>query len=461
MIDLAERVAERVADQGLLDSGEPLLVAVSGGVDSIVLLRILHQVFKDRPRLLALAHFNHQLRGRRSDADESFVRRVGAELGLRVVVGRGEVRRTATRLGISLEMAARRQRHRFLAQTAVKLGMRVIALGHHANDQVELFFLRLLRGAGPEGLAGMREASPSPADSRVTLIRPLLAVWRTEIEAYAREHKIQFRQDETNTNVDFERNRVRHQLLPFLQKHFPRGVDAIISRLMAVLGAESDYLASQTREIVAQQRETFGELPVAIQRRWLREECFRLGIEPNWRLIDDLRGSPARRHMVEGGRVAWVDRSGRLHLEWPAKGEGFNSERRQVRVSRPGEVRFGDVVVSWRRTPRPDWNWRKPPAGMERFDWEKVGSVVRLRHWQPGDRFQPIGMAGAVKVQDLLTNQKIPVRQRRGLVVAETLAGQIIWIEGLRISESFKIDAQTGECLEWRWERKGKDQKAG
>src|SRR5262245_40188660 len=161
----------------------------------MVLLELLRRYGEEHSCRIVVAHFNHCLRGRSSDADEALVRRTARRLGTTCKVGRADVRSWARRYGISIEMAARQKRHQFLARTARILGIRKVALAHHADDQVELFFLRLLRGAGPEALAGMRQKSPSPADPTVQLIRPLLEVPKMELERFASEERVRFRND--------------------------------------------------------------------------------------------------------------------------------------------------------------------------------------------------------------------------------------------------------------------------
>ncbi|HXC99166.1 MAG TPA: tRNA lysidine(34) synthetase TilS, partial [Verrucomicrobiae bacterium] len=175
MSNLLSRVEESVRAKKLFREGESVLIAVSGGLDSMVLLHLLARLTPAHHWRLAVAHFNHQLRGRSSHADQHLVEQTAKKLGLPFVAGRADVRAFASRRGESIEMAARELRHKFLAKTALRRKIRVIALAHHADDQVELFFLRLLRGAGVEGLAGMKWRNPSPANSRITLARPLLA----------------------------------------------------------------------------------------------------------------------------------------------------------------------------------------------------------------------------------------------------------------------------------------------
>ena len=208
----------------------------------MVLLHLLQRLAPELGWRVAVAHFNHQLRGRSSVADETFVRRAAERLGLPCLVERGAVKELARAEKLSVEMAARRLRHEFLARAAHECGAEVIALAHHADDQVELFFLRLLRGAGAGGLAGMRWSNPSPADASLTLVRPLLDQPKAVLVTFAKQEKIRFRHDASNDSPEFQRNRVRHELLPLLAKHYQPALTRVILRQMEILGAEAECL---------------------------------------------------------------------------------------------------------------------------------------------------------------------------------------------------------------------------
>src|SRR5207253_8578790 len=210
--------------------------------DSIVLVRVLKELASKYDWKLAVAHLNHQLRGQASNADERLVRRTARELGLRVLVKRGDVRKFAKQNRVSIEMAARKLRHDFLARTARKRKIPVIALAHHADDQLELFFLRLLRGAGGEGMAGMKWKNRSPSDPAIELIRPLLDLSKSELCDYAEEKRIHFREDQTNQYLDFRRNRIRNELLPLLRRSYQPALHKTVLRTMEIIRADTDFV---------------------------------------------------------------------------------------------------------------------------------------------------------------------------------------------------------------------------
>jgi tRNA(Ile)-lysidine synthase len=449
--ELPLQVERFIQRHRLFGRGERILVAVSGGVDSMVLLHALKSLAQDRSWKLHVAHFNHRLRGRSSDADERLVSRAARELGLAVTVGRASVREFAREHKLSLEMAARKLRHEFLARTARKTRSKVIALAHHADDQVELFFLRLLRGSGGDGLSGMKPMGTSPSDSKIRLARPLLAQAKADLRAFAAEMKITFREDASNQCLDIRRNRIRHELLPLLRRHYQPALDKTALRVMDILGAEAELAAAAAREAL-RKNSAFARLPVAVQRRLIQLQLRQLDLEAGFDLVEALRTSD-RPVAVAPGISAARDAAGRIHLKHAAVVEQKEASCELNLRGPSGRARFDGLEVLWRRVKRrnsilPEWESRR-----EFFDASAVGETVRLRHWRPGDRFQPIGMNAPCKLQDIFVNQHIAREARHGLVVAESASGTLFWVEGLRISEQFKLASSTSKMLEWRWRR--------
>ena len=504
--ELLGQVERTIQRRGLFQDGQPILVAVSGGLDSMVLLRVLYELAAGHGWQLRVAHLNHRLRGRSSDADARLVRRVAAALGLPCVIGRSEVREFARAGGLSLEMAARKARHEFLARQAARLAWPTVALAHHADDQLELFFLRLLRGCGGEGLAGMKWRSPSPANPKVALVRPLLDQPKAALRRWAAARKVPFREDASNAQLDIQRNRIRHELLPLLRRHYQPALHHTILRLMDIIGQEAAFAGQEARQWMAQWSSASGgrsaatseglrlglrlgagrrsaatpfvELPVAVQRRCIELQLLARGLEPDYELVEHLRTRPdcavsvGRAPMAQGQtegpgqrtepegsplrarRVMSVSRDAqglvRLSGAEPARFRMGTLE--QSLCEKAGEVLFEGLRLRWRITR----GGRKPrlgQAGREFFDADRVGTPVVLRHWQPGDRFQPIGLPGPVKLQDLFANRKILRRQRHESIVAATAQGKLFWVEGLRISERFKLRQRTKRRLQWSWER--------
>ncbi len=435
------------------ERGAKIFVAVSGGLDSMVLLHVLKRFSSAQRWKLAVAHFNHRLRGRASDADERFVRKTAAAMKLPFVTDGANVAEFAKASKISVEMAARKLRHEFLARAARAGRVRTIALAHHADDQVELFFLRLLRGAGSGSLAGMKPQSPSPADRRIILVRPLLECARNELEQFAREHMIRYREDATNLSTDFLRNRIRHELLPLLRKKYRSALDQSVLRLMKITGAEAEFIHDTARARLDHPGGDFEKLPAAVQREVVKLQLLEMGVTTDFNLIEALRLGTGNYIAVGPKLFVWRDAQGRIRLHEIHEG-AFDSRRLAIKATPGGSTQFENARVRWQFSPRrKDWHLPSPGRpGVEFFDADKLGPEIVLRHWQAGDRFQPIGSKSPVKLQDLFTNKKIPRARRHQLLLAET-NDEIFWIEGFRISENFKLTPQTKRLFIWRWAR--------
>jgi tRNA(Ile)-lysidine synthase len=452
--DWIEQMDAVITGGGLLPDGERILVAVSGGVDSVTLLHLLHALAGAHGWRIEVAHFNHRLRGAAGDADERFVKRLCQSLKLRYHAGRGDTRALARRKKISVEMAARELRHSFLARVARRRGIRRVALAHHADDQLETLFLRLARGMGGESLGGMAPRSPSPADAAVELVRPFLNERRKAIAASARRSRLRWREDRTNRDGAMLRNRIRRQLLPALARTLGEDALASVLQAMSLTSAEAQWADMCARAWLRWPgRKVFEALHPAVQRQVIRRQLPALGLRPSFQLIERLRRQP-------GGTVSAGERfvrrdaaTGELSSPTPDRAV-FRASRRKIAPDEAGSVEFGGACIQWRvRLVKRAFRRPVGRAGREFFDADKVGARVELRHWRAGDRFQPIGMGQKVKLQDLFVNGRIPAARRRELVLAAGRDGTIFWVEGLRIGEAGKVTAQTRRVLAWQWKR--------
>jgi tRNA(Ile)-lysidine synthase len=400
---LTDEIGCQVKRHAMLAAGQRGLVAVSGGADSLALLLALH----DLGASLAVAHLDHGLR-EASAADAAFVRTTAAQLGLECVVERRDVTAYRRERKLSLEAAAREVRYTFLRETAAKLGAGAIFLGHTADDQVETLLLRLIRGAGAAGLRGMQA-------SEGLLCRPLLAVWREDVEAYLRQKGVEWREDASNLDPRFLRNRVRHELLPLLATMNP-GIKPVLLREAVILG----------------QRQAQVEAEV------LR----RFGL--NARQIGAaLEGKPV---VLKGVREPGASEATTLTLTLSRPRERGQQVSFDQKLPLPGMVRLPGVgtlrakAVELRRLPEPE------PA-VEYVDLEQTGAELRVRGRRPGDRFVPLGMSGSKKLQDFLVDEHVPLEQRDSLPLVATSAGAIVWVVGMRIDERFKVTPGTSTAI--------------
>lgn len=450
--DLPHRLSQVIARHRLIADGEPALVAVSGGVDSMVLLHVLAELAPAHRWKLTVVHFNHQLRGRDSDADERLVARTAKKLSLRFVSSRGDVKAFAVAQKFSIEMAARNLRHGFLARTAKRLGVRHVFLAHHADDQVELFFLRLLRGSGTQGLGGMEWSADSSATRSLKLLRPLLNETKAALLDFARTRKIKFREDATNRSPDILRNRVRQKLLPLLRRDFAPALDRAVLRSMELVHDEGEFVTLEAAAwLKRKRRAAFDALHAALQRRVIQLTLLGHGVVPQFEHVEHLRTRTNEWLTVRAGVICRRRADGRIEVR-PVPPARFQAGEAKVKLgTRAGRTDCETAVLLWnfsRGHTRPS-----PREHMEFFDADAVGANITLRHWRQGDRFQPIGMKQPVKLQDFFTNQKIPRARRHELLLATTKGGEIFWVEGARIGERFKITPATRRILEWNWQR--------
>ena len=433
------------------------MVAVSGGVDSMALLRVLHELAARHEWRMAVAHFNHRLRGAESDGDERFVKEIAANLKLKFVSARAEVGAFARGQKISVEMAARKLRHDFFVRAATRFGIATVALAHHADDQVELFFLRWLRGAGSEGLAGMKWAGPSPSDPAIHLIRPLLDQPKAALLCFAEEQGIAFREDATNGQLDLLRNRIRHKLLPLLSQQYHPAVARSVLRTMDIVGADADFVRRAAEDWLGRKRlGNFERLHPAVQRQAVREQLMKMNVTPDFGIVERLRGAPEQAISVGPGLRVYRDQAGRI-VKRAIIRPAFVADETSVEFKAGrGAFEFGGLRIKWEFQAGGSGSKRKPAftKGCEYFDADKVGNSIVVRHWRPGDRFQPIGMNEPIKLQDLFVNQKISRSQRHQLVVAATAEGEPFWVETMRMADRFKLDNQTVRRLKWRWLRR-------
>jgi tRNA(Ile)-lysidine synthase len=250
------------------------LVGVSGGRDSVALLNwLIDSGYKN----LIVCHLNHHLRGRASNTDARFVEKLANKFDIAVAIGSENIRALAAKQKMSIEAAAREARYAFFAKTAKSKRCRTIFLGHHADDVVETFLINLFRGAGTTGLSSIREVSKRRiADVDLTIVRPLLRIWRSEIDRYVRAHRLKFREDASNKNLAPLRNRIRRRVIPYLEKTLDRNIRQSIWRAAMIAAEEENWIESQIADSPNAELSVvkLRALPVALQRRgilkWLR-----------------------------------------------------------------------------------------------------------------------------------------------------------------------------------------------
>ncbi len=433
----------------MVAAGDLVLVAVSGGPDSAALLHALAQLGARLRFRLRAGHVHHGIRGADADADARTARSLARKLGVPFHQHRTDVPAYAESRGLSLEAAAREVRYRWLESVANRFRARRIATGHTADDQAETVLLNLLRGAGPRGLAGI-----PPVRGRI--IRPLIGIPRSAVEHYCTAHQLAYRIDESNQDLSFTRNRIRHEIMPALQRVQP-AVVSNLCRLAEIMRAEDDFMSEQAENALrgaASQRpgevgvllSLFSALAPALQRRVLRAAIARVKGDE---LDVDLERIEALVELALSGRTgAVIELPGGLRTERtygelviaPAPAEKTPTGEEWL-LPVPGKLsipEMGIAISATRsRAKRPPPN---PLAALVNAARVQGPLVVRTR--RRGDRFRPIGMKGTVKLQDFFVNAKVP-RAERDRVALVLSGGDLVWVVGYRVSEDFKVTQKT------------------
>ena len=469
---LDEKLWQTIGREKLFAPGSTVLVGCSGGADSVSLLLLLREMSL-RHRLdlrLHVAHLNHMIRGAEADEDQAFVERLAASFALPCHVGRVDVpARSRERTG-GLEEVARDERYSFLQRLAEAIGAARVAVGHTADDQAEPILGRLFRGAGLQGLRGMALRRPLGA-SRVELVRPLLFLTHQELLDYLTGRGQEHRLDSTNLVTDYTRNRIRHELLPLLESRYSANIRPALVRLSTIAGEAQDYLeaaAAAALEELTMPSSNAGMViacgGLGAQPPAIRRQVVRLAIR---RVKGHLRQVSAK-DVDKVLRLAAESSSGRaIQL---SHGLRVLKEHDTLRFQqgepaiRPGCSETVELAIPG-ATPLPERGFEvraealdAAPGFLARFRaqktlWEEALDLaalalpLRLRSWQAGDRFRPLGAAGTKKLQDLFTDRKVP-RERRGSVpVVADGRNHPVWVVGFGIAESVKIQETTARVL--------------
>jgi len=436
----------------LLSPGERVLVAWSGGPDSTALLHLFLDIRKTWNLEVVAAHFNHGLRPA-ARRDEEFVGRAAAALGIPLLVGKAAARRSGGSGGLSPEEAARERRYDFLSAAAEKAGASRIATGHTMNDQAETLLLRLVRGAGPRGLAGIHPV----VEGRI--IRPLLEVAHEDVRAYLKERRLRFVRDESNRDRRFLRNRVRLDLIPLLTRKFNPDIVRLLARTADILREEDAHLERAAEKTMKKalrgsadrarlDAEILSRMPPAPARRVVRRFIRELKGDLRSVSYDDVEdilalGEGREKHL--GPRLAVRRERGTLSLAGkdrpPELFCNLWDGKRDLRIEPAGMTFRAEIFrsSSGRKLAFDDSRRAYLDAGKVRFPLE-----VRPR--RPGDRYRPLGAPGSKKIKEILRAKGIAPGDRP-LLPLFLARGKILWAPGLPVAEECKIGARTRKIL--------------
>ena len=459
---LAQAVLGYIRKHALLKAGDRVGIAVSGGADSVALLRLLLELREEIGIVLSVVHFNHQLRGAESETDERFVAELAHQHRLDLHCGRGDVAELAASKRLSLEAAARQMRYQYFREL-LQGPVNRIATGHTLDDQAETVLLRVVRGAGSRGLAGIYpQLSASTQHSAVstqrpTIVRPLLAIRHGDLATYLKSRKQEWREDASNRDLRHARNRIRHGILPRLERHLNPAVREALADTAEIARAEEDYWGREVARVLptvqagaagAMSLKVLSGLPLALQRRVARAVAESLGLRLDFRQVQEIlnldpSGShPSKTALLPDG---WAVSQAKGQLRFARETPPETAAAYEYPLPAPGAVevrevgsRFEVVLVSGKSA-----KGYNPEHLLSRA---LLGDGLRVRNWRPGDRFWPAHTKTPKKIKELLQERHVDAALRKQWPVV--INGEdVVWVRGFSVPARLQPRSAAGEAV--------------
>lgn len=455
--------------RGLINEwSAPVLLAVSGGIDSMCLADLYFRCFG--PDSFAVAHCNFHLRGEESDGDEALVAQWTADHGIHLHRVDFDTVGYASGNGISIEMAARELRYRWFGELCMEHGYAAVVVAHHADDNAETFVLNMVRGAGIKGLTGMRPVSPLPYHGSLYVLRPMLTFSRKQIEGHAFAWKVPYREDSTNSSVEYRRNSIRHEVFPLLERMNPSFVRTLNREMTYLSDASSiveDWCRAQLpKVIVAPSSEISIPRLLAIpQWRYLLYYI----LEPygfNSSVLESLENLLMSDRTISGKRfesdeyVLRTERQSLVVLPKMAGRAGHDAVipdmigNPVVTISASGTYRLGTSVIEVELLTWSENMSLKQPRGVVIMDADKFSFPFVIRRWKAGDWLVPFGMKGKKKVSDLFTDLKYDTFQKENAVILSDIREdggenqrRVAAVAGVRIDDRYRVTSSTVSVL--------------
>ena len=456
MIILEKKVLDAITEYKLIEENDHIVVGVSGGPDSMALLYCLLEARKTIPFSIHIAHVNHGVRGEEARSDQLFVERISKELGLPYYTINVNMIEYGKERGITAEEAGRELRYGFFRDILERHGRGKIAVAHNMNDQAETLLMRIMRGTGPDGLKGMDYKSDD-------IIRPILGIDRKEIEDYIRQKGIETVLDKTNLQPIYSRNKVRLELIPYIEENFNPNIVTTLWRMSRIFSLDLNFLEEHTKIKFKNMLKSHDKNSIilhgdkflvedrSIQQRIIRNTILELNKSLQGISEGQIAGAVNLVNNLETGKEFHLSNDIILRINYDEIIIEKSREREKIAYSYdidvPGSIILenGYCLETKIFTKDNDFVMEKT-KNVKYFDYDKVEGNIRIRNRRDGDRFIPFGMKGSKKLKDYFIDEKVPrdLRDRIPLVVDNE---NIMWVVGYRISELYKITQDTKRIL--------------
>lgn len=463
---MLDKVIKYINDNELIQDQDKILIALSGGPDSVCMLHILYKL-KDMLNIeLGAIHINHMLRGDESDKDEKYIGNLCSELGINYYVKRIDIEYVANETSVSLEVAGRNERYKAFEEIRERYGYNKIAVAHNANDQAETVLMRMMRGTGLEGLTGIKSKREDG------IIRPILCLNRKEIEGYCGENKLNPRIDKSNQERIYSRNKVRLDIIPYMKEHFNEDIVETLNRMVSLLQKDNEFIEEYSQKcynkyckITDKQLEVSKELFI----KEMEAVVTRVVIKA-FKEISNSHQNFEMKHIYEIINLAKNSTGKKINLTnniicensygniiFKVNGKDIiDNKVNEVRINKSSildDVTFKDYNISFQIINNKNKVEFSKNSLIKLFDYDKIEKEIIIRHRIDGDKIIPLGMKGNKKLKDIFIDMKIP-REMRDEIPILCFDDKIAWIVGYKTSQESRITQDTKKILKITFDRK-------
>lgn len=458
------KVEKYIIENNLLQKDDKVLVALSGGPDSVAMLKILTDLKKDLGIQVAAVHVNHLLRGKEAIADEEYVQKLCNSLNIKCYIKRIDIDKISKELNISHELAGRECRYKVFEEIRSYDGYNKIAIAHNANDQAETILMRLMRGAGLDGLTGIKCAREGG------IIRPILCLTREEIEKYCQDEKLEPRIDKSNYERVYNRNKVRLDLIPYIKEHFNDDIIQTLNRTGLLLKNDNDYLEKQADRIYNRYCIEDDKSLTLNNALFNEDQCLvSRVIKRGFKVVSKSYKNFEMKHIYEVINLSKMNTGKEIHLTndiiaknnygnivFQVRGnkvEESDEEMTLLKNDVPINIEYNNYYINLEVIEKKNSVEFSNNDLIKFFDYDKIEERIIIRNRRDGDKIIPLGMNGSKKIKDIFINLKVP-REVRDSIPILWFDEKAAWIVGYKVSQEFRITNETKKILKISFVRK-------